>query len=108
MPAALMLALAIFSEVIATLALKESQGFSRLWPSVVVVVGYGLSFVLLALTLKSIPVSLTYAIWSGAGTALVAVVGVLVYSEGLDAIKLASLSAIVLGVVGLSVAGAAH
>jgi small multidrug resistance pump len=105
---ALLLAAAIVSEVAATLALRASEGFSKPLPVAVVVVGYGLSFWLLALALKHIPVSLTYAIWSGVGTALIAVGGVLAFGETMNAMKLASLGVIVLGVAGLSAAGGAH
>ena len=108
MTAFLLLGVAIVSEVIATLALRASDGFSRPLPVAVVVVGYGLSFWLLALALKHIPVSLTYAIWSGIGTALVAVGGVLAFGETMNAMKIASLAVIVLGVAGLSAAGGAH
>jgi small multidrug resistance pump len=108
MPAFLLLAIAIVTEVGATLALRVSDGFSRPIPSVLVVVGYGLSFWLLALALKEIPVSLTYAIWSGVGTALIAVAGVVAFGETMNAMKLASLGIIVLGVAGLSAAGGAH
>jgi len=108
MPAFLLLSLAILSEVGATLALRVSDGFSRPIPSLIVVVGYGISFWLLALALKDIPVSLTYAIWSGVGTALIAVAGVVAFGETMNAMKLASLAIIVLGVAGLSAAGGAH
>ena len=63
------LAVAIVSEVIATSALKASEGFSRLWPSVIVVAGYTSAFYFLSLTIKIIPVGVAYAIWSGAGVA---------------------------------------
>jgi small multidrug resistance pump len=105
---ALLLAAAIVSEVAATLALRASEGFSRPLPVAVVVVGYGLSFWLLALALKHIPISLTYAIWSGVGTALIAIGGVVAFGETMNAMKLASLGIIVLGVAGLSAAGGAH
>lgn len=105
---ALLLGIAILSEVVATLALRASDGFSRPLPAAVVVVGYALSFWLMALALKHIPVSLTYAIWSGVGTALIAVGGVVVFGETMNAMKLASLAVIVLGVAGLSAAGGAH
>jgi small multidrug resistance pump len=108
MPAFLLLSLAIFAEVGATIALRASDGFSRPMPSAIVVVGYGISFWFLALALKDIPVSLTYAIWSGVGTALVAVAGVVAFGETMNAMKLASLAIIVLGVAGLSAAGGAH
>jgi small multidrug resistance pump len=108
MPAFLLLSLAILAEVGATLALRVSDGFSRPMPSVIVVAGYGVSFWFLALALKDIPVSLTYAIWSGVGTALVAVAGVVAFGETMNVMKLASLAIIVLGVAGLSAAGGAH
>jgi len=108
MPAFLLLAFAILSEVGATLALRVSDGFSRPIPSAIVVVGYGISFWLLALALKDIPVSLTYAIWSGVGTALIAVAGVVAFGETMNLMKFASLGIIVLGVAGLSAAGGAH
>jgi small multidrug resistance pump len=105
MPASLLLGTAILSEVAATLALRASEGFSRPLPVAVVIVGYGLSFWLLALALKHIPVSLTYAIWSGVGTALIAIGGVVAFGESMNTMKLLSLAVIVLGVAGLSVAG---
>jgi small multidrug resistance pump len=108
MPAFLLLSLAILAEVGATLALRVSEGFSRPMPSAIVVVGYGISFWFLALALKDIPVSLTYAIWSGVGTALVAVAGVVAFGETMNVMKFASLAIIVLGVAGLSAAGGAR
>lgn len=108
MPAFALLLLAILTEVVGTLALRASDGFSKLAPASLVVVGYGLSFWLMALALKQIPVGLTYAIWSGLGTALVAVGGVVAFGETMNVMKIASLMVIVLGVAGLSVAGGAH
>ena len=103
---ALMLSAAIATEVVATVALKASDGFSRPLPSVIVVVGYLLSFWLLALVLKQLSVGTTYAIWSAVGTAAVALIGVFAYGETASALKLASLGLIVLGVIGLNAAGA--
>ena len=101
----LILGFAIASEVIATLALKASEGFSRPLPAVIVVVGYGLSFWLLALVLKHLSVGTTYAVWSAVGTAAIALIGMVAYGEAANALKLASLGLIVLGVVGLNAAG---
>lgn len=84
MPVYTFLAIAIFSEVIGTLSLKASEGFSRLGPSIVVVVAYGLAFYFLSLTLKTIPVGVAYAIWSGVGVTLVALIGWLVFGQKLD------------------------
>src|SRR3954464_3013252 len=102
---ALILGFAIASEVIATLALKASDGLSRPLPAAIVVVGYGVSFWLLALVLKHLSVGTTYAVWSAVGTAAIAVIGVIAYGETANALKIASLGLIVLGVVGLNAAG---
>ena len=97
MPAFALLLLAILTEVVGTLSLRASDGFTKPGPAALVVVGYGLSFWLMALALKQIPVGLTYAIWSGLGTALVAVGGVVAFGETMNAMKLASLMVIVAG-----------
>lgn len=99
------LVLAILSEVAATVALK-SAGEGSLPASVVVVTGYIVSFVLLAVVLQSIEVGTTYAIWAGAGTALVAAIGMVALGEAVSLAKLASLALIISGVIGLNLAGA--
>ena len=78
----LILAVAIVAEVIATSALKLSDGFTRLWPSLLVVVGYGTAIYLLSLTLKVIPVGIVYAIWSGIGIVLIALAATLFLGNG--------------------------
>lgn len=93
------LAIAIVSEVAATSALKASEGFSRLLPSLIVVGGYGISFFLLSMALRSIPVAIAYAIWSGVGVALIAVAGWVLYRQALSAGELAGIGLIVAGVV---------
>jgi small multidrug resistance pump len=103
MMAFLFLALAIVAEVVATSALKASEGFSRLWPSVTVVVGYGLAFYLLALVLRTMPVGIAYAFWAGLGIVLVTLVGILVYGEKPDLPALLGLTMIVGGVVVIQV-----
>lgn len=95
------MSLAIISEVIGTLALKMSNGLSAMAPSVVVVVGYASSFWFLALALKTLGVGAAYAIWAGAGTALVSIAGVMLFKEPLSVIKVVSIGLIVLGVAGL-------
>jgi small multidrug resistance pump len=97
---------AIAAEVGGTTCLKLSDGFSRLAPSVGVVLLYPLSFVFLASVLKHMDVSVAYAIWSGLGTALVAAIGILLLDEPLSGARLASLGLIILGVVGLQLTGA--
>ena len=101
-----LLVAAILAEVGGTTCLKLSYGFSRLAPSLGVFVLYPLSFVFLAAVLKSIDVSVAYAIWSGLGTALVAVIGILILGEPISGIRLLSLGLIVVGVVGLQLSGA--
>src|ERR1700681_1497369 len=76
-----LLAVAIVAEVVATSALRASEGFSRLVPSVIVVIGYGISFYLLSLTLKSLPVGIVYAVWSGAGIVLITLVAALLFKQ---------------------------
>lgn len=98
-----LLSIAILSEVVATSALKASDGFTRLLPSLIVCVGYGFAFYLLSLTLKTIPVGIVYAIWSGAGIALIAIVAWLFFGQTLDLAAIIGLLLIVAGVVVLNV-----
>lgn len=92
------LLVAIVSEVIATSALKASDGFSRLWPSLLVVAGYGAAFYFLSLTLRTIPVGVAYAIWSGLGIVLISAVAWGVYRQRLDAPALIGMALIIAGV----------
>lgn len=94
----LFLTLAIVAEVIATSALKASESFTRLAPSAVVVVGYGVAFYFLALTLKTIPVGIAYAIWSGLGIVLISGIGWLVFDQWLDGAAVVGMFLIVAGV----------
>jgi small multidrug resistance pump len=93
------LALAIVAEVVATSALKATEGFTRLWPSLIVVAGYALAFYMLSLVLRTMPVGIAYAIWAGLGIVLVALVGVVVYGQRPDLPALIGISLIVAGVV---------
>jgi small multidrug resistance pump len=95
----LILAVAIVVEVIATTALKSSDGFTRLWPSLLVVVGYVTAIYLLSLTLEVIPVGIVYAIWSGVGIVLIAITATLFLGQRLDAPALLGMALIVSGVV---------
>jgi small multidrug resistance pump len=105
---ALYLALAIASEICATVSLKYTLGFTRLAPSAVVVLGYIASFALLSQALKQIPVSTAYAIWSGVGTAVVAAIGFAFLGEGANLWKLLGIALIIIGVVALNLGGATH
>jgi small multidrug resistance pump len=95
----LTLALAILCEVIATSALKASHGFTRLAPSLIVVIGYTIAFYCLSLSLRTIPLGIVYAVWSGAGVALITLIGWLIYGQVLDLAAMIGLSLIVAGVV---------
>ena len=99
----LILVLAILSEVVGTVALKASEGFTRLGPNALVVVGYGLSFYLLAQALKQIPLGVAYAIWSGLGTAGAVVAGILLWRESLNSTGIVGILLIIVGVVLLNI-----
>ncbi|GGK85651.1 hypothetical protein GCM10010094_53650 [Streptomyces flaveus] len=101
-----LLGAAIAAEVAATTAMKYSEGFSKLWPSLLTLLGYVVAFVLLAQTLKTVSVGTAYAIWAGAGTAAVAAIGMLFLGEGLNAAKLTGIVLIIVGVVVLNLGGA--
>jgi small multidrug resistance pump len=103
-----LLALTIITEVIATLSLRATEEFTKLVPSVVVVAGYGLSFWLMALTLRYLQLGVVYAIWSGVGTAIVAAVGILFLDEPARWNILAGIGLVIAGVVLLNIGGAAH
>ncbi|WKT78745.1 DMT family transporter [Lysinibacillus fusiformis] len=97
--------IAIVAEVFASSMLKRTEGFSHFWPSLGVVVGYGTAFYCLALTLKTIPIGTAYAIWAGLGTALTAIVGVVLYKEIFNRKKVLGILCIIVGVVVLNLAG---
>jgi small multidrug resistance pump len=92
------LGIAIVAEVIATSALKESDGFNKLGPSIVVVVGYVIAFYSLGLALRAIPVGIAYAIWAGLGIVLVAGIGWLVFGQRLDAWAMLGMTLVIVGV----------
>ena len=94
-----LLGLAILAEVLGTTALQASDGFTRLLPSAVTVVAYAVSFYLLSLTLKTIPIGIAYAIWSGVGIVLISTIGWLHYGQRLDLPALLGLGLIVAGVL---------
>jgi small multidrug resistance pump len=101
----LYLVLAIVLEVSGTTAMKLSQGFTKMLPSVLMFVCYGLSLSALTLALKRIEVSVAYAVWSGLGTALIATVGVLWLKEPINSLKVVSVMLIIMGVIGLNLSG---
>ena len=95
----LILGAAILAETIGTTALQASQQFTRLWPSVLVVVAYAISFYLLAMTLRYMPVGIVYAMWSGLGICLIAAIGWVVFGQRLDLPAVIGLSMIIAGIV---------
>jgi small multidrug resistance pump len=99
MKTALILFFAILSEVIATTSLKLSDGFTKLVPSVIVVIGYGASFYLLSISLKVIPIGLAYAIWSGVGIVLTVIAGMIIWRESLDWARVIGIVFIILGIL---------
>jgi small multidrug resistance pump len=99
----LALAIAIIAEVIGTTALKASNEFSRLLPSLIVVVGYGTAFYFMSISMRVLPVGIMYAIWSGMGIVLISVLGWLVYRQTLDTPAMIGLVFIIAGVIIINV-----
>jgi small multidrug resistance pump len=93
------LIIAIIAEVFATSALAKSDGFTRLWPTLIAAVGYGLAFYLLSLVTRTVPIGIVYAVWSGAGIVLVAAAGWLLFGQKLDLPAIVGLAMIVAGVL---------
>jgi len=102
---AILLTIAILAEVAGTVALKYTDGFTNLGPSALVVAGYGLSFWMLALVLRDLPIGLTYAVWAAVGTALIAAIGIVAFGEPATTMKILSLALIIAGTIGLNLAG---
>ena len=93
------LSIAIVAEVIGTSALKASQEFTRLGPSLLVIGGYGVAFYALSLVLKTIPVGIAYAIWAGVGIALISLVGIVMFRQSLDLPAIIGIALIIAGVL---------
>jgi small multidrug resistance pump len=104
-PGKLFLLGAIVSEVLGTTCMKLSMGFTRVVPSAAMGVFYLISLGMLTMALKHVEVSIAYAIWSGIGTALISIIGIFLFRESANAMKIASLALVILGVVGLNLAG---
>jgi small multidrug resistance pump len=94
---------AIIAEVIGTSALKASVGFTKIFPSMIVVIAYGVSFYCLSIVLKTIPIGVAYAIWSGLGIVLIAIVGLVVFNQKLDFPAIVGMLFIITGVVIMNV-----
>jgi small multidrug resistance pump len=102
-PGQIYLLLAIVTEVIATSALKATDGFTRPWPSALTLVGYAVSIYLLALTVRTMPVGIVYAVWSGAGIVLIAAIAWFYYRQAIDAPGLIGIALILAGVIVVNV-----
>lgn len=101
----ILLFFAIISEVFGSSMLKSTNGFKKLMPSLGVLFGYGVAFYLLSLSLKTLPLGIAYAIWSGLGTAFVAIVGLIIYKEKMNLKKFIGLVSIIAGVMLLNIEG---
>ena len=95
-------------EVLGITSMKLSEGFTKIVPSVLLFIFYGLCFSCLTLAIKKIDVSVAYGVWSGLGTALIALIGIYWFKEPVTAIKLTSLALIIVGVIGLNASGSTH
>ncbi len=104
----LFLIFAILFEVSGTTCMKISYGFTRLLPSILMFILYGLSFVSLTFAIKKFDVSVAYAVWSGMGTALIATIGILYFKEPVTALRMICIGLIIIGVVGLNYSGSGH
>jgi small multidrug resistance pump len=99
----LYLAIAIVGEVVATAALKSTEEFTRLIPSLIVIVGYGMAFFFLTLALRTIPVGIAYAVWAGIGIVLISAASWVLYRQALDAPAIVGIALIAIGVVVINV-----
>jgi small multidrug resistance pump len=98
----LFLAIAISGEIVGTMFLKASDGFTRLWPSLIALAGYAVAFFFLAQVLRTMPVGIAYAVWAGVGVAAVTLLGMVLFGQKLDAAALVGIGLIVAGVIVLN------
>lgn len=104
----ILLSIAIVAEIAGTLFLKASDGLSKLWPSIGVLIGYATAFSLMAMSLKKIDVGITYAVWSGIGIIGAAVGGYIFFGQSLSRMTVLGMAIIVVGVIIVNLGGAAH
>lgn len=97
------LSIAIIFEVMGTTLMKLTEGFTKLWPTIFMFISYGIGLSTMTLALKMLDVSLVYAIWSGMGTALITVIGIIWFKEPIGSIKILSIILIIVGVIGLNI-----
>lgn len=108
MKAYLFLAVAILTEIFGTSMLKASAGFTKLYPSIATLIGFAVAFYSLSLALQQIPLGIAYAVWSGVGTAITAIIGILVWKETVNITSIAGILLIIAGVVILNLKSTAH
>ena len=104
----ILLSIAIAAEILGTLSLKASDGLSKLWPSLGVLIGYALAFTLMAISLKKLDVGITYAIWSGVGIIGAVIGGVIFFDQHLSRMTIIGMAIIIVGVVVMNLGGASH
>ena len=104
----LLLGMAIVAEVIGSASLRASDGFTKLFPSVLVALGYAAAFYLMSQILRQLPLGLTYAVWSGVGTALTAIIGWTFFRDAFQWTALGGIALIILGVVVLNLGGSGN
>lgn len=104
----LYLIIAIATEIIGTSFLKTSEGFTKLWPTIGTLLSFGICFYFLSLTIKFLPLNITYATWAGLGLVLTTIVSVIVFKENVNLISIISIGLIIVGVVLLNIFGANH
>ncbi|HHD0973791.1 TPA: quaternary ammonium compound efflux SMR transporter QacG, partial [Staphylococcus aureus] len=104
----LYLFISIATEIIGTSFLKTSEGFTKLWPSLGTLLSFGICFYFLSLTIKFLPLNITYATWAGLGLVLTTIISVIVFKENVNLISIISIGLIVIGVVLLNVFGESH
>ena len=104
----LLLSIAIAAEIFGTLSLKASDGLSKLWPSIGVLVGYASAFALMAVSLKKLDVGITYAIWSGVGIIGAAIGGYIFFNQEISKVSMLGMAIIIVGVVVMNLGGASH
>lgn len=100
----LILIIGIVFEVLGTISMKYAEGFTKLWPSVFVFVFYGISLAVLVFVLEKMEVGIAYGIWASAGTALMAIIGIVFFQEHLSWLKIVSIGFIIIGIIGLEMA----
>ncbi|HEE8865751.1 TPA: quaternary ammonium compound efflux SMR transporter QacG [Staphylococcus aureus] len=104
----LYLFISIATEIIGTSFLKTSEGFTKLWPTLGTLLSFGICFYFLSLTIKFLPLNITYATWSGLGLVLTTIISVIIFKENVNLISIISIGLIVIGVVLLNVFGESH